>query len=103
MSAEENKAILRRWADTFNERNMEAFYAVFAPTCVFPTLTQYGLPPTLEGYQQILAGFISGFPDIHVTIEEQIAEGDSVMNRNTERGTHAGHGEAFLLRTSRSP
>jgi steroid delta-isomerase-like uncharacterized protein len=90
MSSEENKALIRRWVDTFNERNMEAFYAAFAPTCAFPTLTQYGLPPTLEGYQQILAGFMSGFPDVHVTIEEQLAEGDTVMNRNTERGTHAG-------------
>ncbi len=90
MSTEENKAILRRWVDAFNERNMEAFYAAFAPTCAFPTLAQYGLPPTLKGYRQIIAVYMGGFPDAHVTIEEQIAEGDTVMNRNTEGGTHAG-------------
>jgi len=90
MSPEENKAVLRQWVDTFHERNMEAFYTVFAPTCVFPTLIQYGLPPTLEGYRQILASYMGGFPDAHVTVEEQIAEGDVVMNRNTETGTHTG-------------
>jgi C-1 hydroxylase len=90
MSPEANKALLRQWVESFNERNMEAFYTAIAPNCVFPTLAQYGLPPTLEGYQQILSHYMAGFPDAHVTIEEQIAEGDTAMNRNTEAGTHTG-------------
>ena len=90
MSPEENKAILRRFVDAWNERNMEAFYATFASTCAFPTLARYGLSPTLAGYQQLITSYLAAFPDAHVTIEEQIAEGDTVMNCNTEGGTHAG-------------
>ena len=32
----------------------------------------------------------SAFPDLHVTIEDQIAEGDKVVTRVTFRGTHQG-------------
>ena len=32
----------------------------------------------------------SGFPDIHITIEDEIAEGDKVLSRWTLRGTHKG-------------
>jgi predicted ester cyclase len=32
----------------------------------------------------------TAFPDLHFTIEDQIAEGDKVVNRVTARGTHLG-------------
>jgi len=34
--------------------------------------------------------YLSAFPDIHVTIEELIAEGDKVVLRTVYRGTHQG-------------
>ena len=34
--------------------------------------------------------FHSAFPDFRVTLEDQIAEGDKVVNRWTVRGTHQG-------------
>ena len=39
--------------------------------------------------EQITA-YRAGFPDITVTIDEQLAEGDRVMTRLTFRGTHTG-------------
>jgi predicted ester cyclase len=33
---------------------------------------------------------LRGLPDVHVTVEELIAEGDKVVNRNTVTGTHQG-------------
>ncbi len=32
----------------------------------------------------------AGFPDLHITIEDIIAEGDKVATRATARGTHKG-------------
>lgn len=43
-----------------------------------------------EGVRQYVAALRTGFPDLEVTVEEQIAEGDMVVTRWTARGTHAG-------------
>ena len=34
--------------------------------------------------------YFTAFPDLHFTIEDQIAEGDRVVTRFTARGTHQG-------------
>jgi steroid delta-isomerase-like uncharacterized protein len=64
-----------------------------------------------EALKQVWAMLLIGFPDIHVTVEEMIAEGDKIAVRNTvtgtQTGTFAGHpasgrsvryGEMFVLR-----
>lgn len=43
-----------------------------------------------EAVKRYVAALRTGFPDLHVTIEEQIAEGDRVVTRWTARGTHDG-------------
>ena len=43
-----------------------------------------------EGYKQFFVMLRSAFPDIHFTIEDQIAEGDRVMARWTAHATHKG-------------
>ena len=44
----------------------------------------------LEQYKQLVTMYFSAFPDLHLTIEDQIAEGDKVVTRWTARGTHQG-------------
>jgi predicted ester cyclase len=46
-----------------------------------------GLPPGPLGPKQYLAEAFRRFPDIHVTIEDIIAEGDKVVVRNKWRAT----------------
>ena len=43
-----------------------------------------------EGAKRYVAALRTGFPDLHLTIEDQIAEGDMVVTRWSARGTHAG-------------
>jgi steroid delta-isomerase-like uncharacterized protein len=38
----------------------------------------------------VFAGLHRAFPDLHVTIEDLIEEGDKVVSRNTVTGTHQG-------------
>jgi steroid delta-isomerase-like uncharacterized protein len=51
-----------------------------------------GLPPDVtkgyRGFQTVLGGFISAFPDLHLDIEFMIAEGDRVMAHVRTTGTH---------------
>lgn len=43
-----------------------------------------------EGVRQSTAMYRSAFPDVTIVVDEQIAEGDSVVTRWTARGTHEG-------------
>ena len=44
--------------------------------------------PGLEGLKDVLRGMRSAFPDLHFSVEEQIAEGDKVLTRFEWTGTH---------------
>jgi steroid delta-isomerase-like uncharacterized protein len=43
-----------------------------------------------EGAKQYVTMLRTAFPDLHFTVEDQIAEGDMVVTRWTARGTHKG-------------
>jgi steroid delta-isomerase-like uncharacterized protein len=49
-----------------------------------------GQGPGIEGLKGVLRGLKAAFPDMHWTIEEQIAEGDKVLSRFEWTGTHDG-------------
>ncbi len=90
MSAEENKAIVLRAAEAEAKEGPEAGFAILDPACTFPDLAFYGLPPTLEGYKQLITGALGAFSDTNATIEEIVAEGEMVMTWSTLRATHTG-------------
>ena len=43
-----------------------------------------------EGFKQFVTMARTAFPDLHITIDDEIAEGDKVACRYTWRGTHKG-------------
>jgi steroid delta-isomerase-like uncharacterized protein len=43
-----------------------------------------------EGYRQYFADLRAAFPDLHVSVEDEIEEGDRVVVRWTARATHLG-------------
>ena len=43
-----------------------------------------------EGAKQYVSMLRAAFPDLHFTVEDQIAEGDMVVTRWTAKGTHRG-------------
>ena len=86
MSIEQNKAIARQHYE--KTADLEAAFALVSPGVVFHTLP--GLPPTYEGWYQAHSMFLAAFPDMQVTIEDEIGEGDKVVTRWTLHGTHQG-------------
>jgi len=86
MTAEEHKAIARRFFDeVWNQQKLEAIDDIFTPTVVFN-----GQSVARDIFRQVVAARRTAFPDIHVTVEDQVAEGDRVSTRRTWRGTHQG-------------
>ncbi len=88
MSAEENKAISRRWREELDKGNWAVQDEYLSPDFV---LHMPGNPPLdREGMKQVLKMIYGAFPDFQTTFEDQIAEGDKVVLRMTFRGTHQG-------------
>jgi steroid delta-isomerase-like uncharacterized protein len=90
---EDNKAVIRRWIEAFNERDLEAEADVLAPSFV-AHVPDAPAPLDLEGldaWRQFTAPFTEAFPDLRLTIQEIAAEGDTVAARVAFHGTH--HGE----------
>ena len=90
MSAE-NKAIARRLVEeAFNEGKLEVVDELAAPGIVSH---DSALPEPLVGIDATkasISAYRGAFPDLRLTVEEQIAEGDLVVTRWTARGTHQG-------------
>jgi steroid delta-isomerase-like uncharacterized protein len=90
MSTEENKTLIRRfYEEVFNKRNLAALDDFYAPDHIDHTLPP-GLPVGPEGTRQAIAMTLAGFPDLHVKIEDMIAEGDKVVTWFTTHGTQQG-------------
>lgn len=90
MSAEENKALVRRfYEEVFNQKKTAAIGELFDPTMVDHALPP-GLPSGIEGAKQLYSMYLAAFPDLHFTVEDIIAEGDKVVARLTAQGTQQG-------------
>jgi predicted ester cyclase len=57
-----------------------------------------GKPTGVEGDEQMMMAMYKSMPDLHVTIEDMIAEGDKVMCRNIWRWTATGSGKKVQFR-----
>jgi steroid delta-isomerase-like uncharacterized protein len=90
MSAEENKALVRRFVDEVQSAgNIDAIDELCSPEFVNHSAPP-GVPSNCEGVKQLTAMFRQAFPDSYFTVEDMIAEGDKVATRKTFHGTHQG-------------
>ena len=91
MTAEDNKARSHRFfEEVWNRGNMSVLDELMAPEFVDHDPGVPGLPAGREGVGQWVTMVREAFPDVHFTIDDQIAEGDHVVTRWTARGTQRG-------------
>jgi predicted ester cyclase len=88
MSAEQNKAIVRRFFEGFEANNEAAMKAVLSPDLVAYTHGGPG-PQTREEMLQGIRMWNDTFSDTHFEILEQIAEGDTVATYMVFHSTHS--------------
>jgi steroid delta-isomerase-like uncharacterized protein len=95
--SEENKDLARRsWQLLDNPDILEEIYAA--------DLVWHEPDQDLRGYEearQFVSMYKTAFPDLNVTVEDAIAEGDKVVTRYTVHGTHQGEIEEFGPPTGR--
>ena len=90
MSTEDNKALVRRAIEgIINQGNLGMADELFASDYVYaaPGTPEMRGP---EGLKQLIGMYRAAFPDIQLTVGEQIAEGDTVVTRWRGTGTHQG-------------
>jgi serine phosphatase RsbU (regulator of sigma subunit)/predicted ester cyclase len=88
MSAEENKAVVRRLIEeVYNRGNLDMADELLAPDYVDHTWPP-GKYAGREGLKRSVAKQRAASSDLHINIEEQIAEGDKVVSWVISSGTH---------------
>lgn len=88
MSIEENEAIVRSFIEGLRDD-----LTAIDELCAFgfsAHLPGFPGPVDREAFKKFAATFYEALPDLHHTVEAQIAENDMVASRVTVRGTHQG-------------
>ena len=89
--SEANKAVvMRAFDECWNDRNLDACDTVFAHDFVTHDPFAANFPDGPAGMKARIGFFTSAFPDLKMTCDELLAEGDRVVVRWTGRGTHGG-------------
>jgi steroid delta-isomerase-like uncharacterized protein len=71
-----------------NQQNPDAIDELYTPNFVWHEPDEDIQGP--EEARRFLSMYLSAFPDMRVSVEDEIAEGDKVVTRWTIRGTHRG-------------
>jgi steroid delta-isomerase-like uncharacterized protein len=88
--SKENKAVLRRQLEeVWNKHNLDAIDEFYAPDYVNHDAPP-GFPGDRDGLRTLIGMYLSAFPDLKVTNEDEFADGDTVITRWTATGTHTG-------------
>lgn len=99
MTAEENKKLAMKWNDAFNSHNLAVIDALveemWAPKWPSHRPNIPSDSSDRAGMKQWVRQLFKDVPDIHVHVEDLIAEGDKVVLREKTTGTYAVTKEPF--------
>jgi serine phosphatase RsbU (regulator of sigma subunit)/predicted ester cyclase len=87
MSAENNKALVRRFLKAHAKGDLDTLEEMLAPNFVDHNLIP-GEGPGREGYLRLFAEFHAAYSNTHYDIEKQLAEGDEVVTTFAVSSTH---------------
>ncbi len=85
----DHSATMQRAYDLINAGDIDGFGDLVADGFVEHEEAP-GLPPTKEGVLTLFRGYRAAFPDLHMTAEDIIADGDKTVARVTASGTQTG-------------
>ena len=80
----------RNWIDGVNRGDVTYADKSFAPNCI---IHMVGAPEpnlSVSAFKELIAGLLVAFPDLHVTVVDQIVSGNKVAFRWVAKGTHKG-------------
>ena len=96
--SEKNKALIRRWfEEVWNQGRSDVIDDLLAEDAVIHGLVDGAGNPVngLDGFHDFHTQFRGAFPDLIVSVDDTIAEGDMVVARCSVRGRHMGNHLGF--------
>lgn len=90
MTVEDNKAVVERLFDAINTNELDRLPDVVSADVVDHNAVIFMQPDGPGGVEEGVRMLLVGFPDLHLAVEELIAEGDRVVARFTMSGTNTG-------------
>lgn len=88
---EANKALVERYVEEFaNSQDLDVLDELLIDDFQEHNPFAPEFPPGRDAIKAIGTGFFTAFPDVHVTIDYILAEGDLVATRHSVVGTHEG-------------
>ena len=80
----------RTWIEGLNRGDVSIADRVFAPDCVIHINGSPDPNLSVDGFKQMMSGFLAAFPDLHLTVDDQMVAGDKVATRWSAEGTNSG-------------
>jgi steroid delta-isomerase-like uncharacterized protein len=78
----------QRWIEGLNQGDLSVAQEVFHPDCVIHINGGPKKDLSLEEFKGMLTGFLTAFPDMHFTVEDQVMDGQKVSSRWHATATH---------------
>ena len=87
----DNKEISRRvFEEIWNNKKLSVIGELMAADYVHHDAQSPEVPSGIEGHKQFVSHYLNAFPDLHYTIEDLVADGNTVVIRWIATGTHQG-------------
>jgi predicted ester cyclase len=80
----------RVWIEGLNRGDASVAGDVFASDAVIHINGSPDPNLSVDGFKQMISGLLSAFPDLRLTIEDQMVAGDKVATRWSAEGTNSG-------------
>lgn len=93
--AKEYETFLHRWfEEVWNNRREDAIDEMFHEDGIANGLSdaEGNSIRGVEGFKTLHRAFLSAYPDLQITVEDTVTEGDKIAARCTVKATHAGEG-----------
>jgi len=91
MSAEQNKAVIRRWVEFgWNKGDVSIVDDILDPTYMIHDPSDPKFAGGIPAFKAYVTNILTGLPDLQFTIDDMLAEGDKVVWRFAGHGTHTG-------------
>jgi steroid delta-isomerase-like uncharacterized protein len=88
---DQDKAVVRRvFEDMFNRKDAAVADQIYTEDHAYHDPSAPGLPKGPGGVKAVLGAFVVAFPDLHMTVEDVIADGNKAVVRWVSRGTNTG-------------